>query len=199
MPHFWARRPCAHPCSTPAAPRRPLYILTQIKILIFLIIPHTQVSVAWGNMKGLSTSFGALLVATDGSGAWALYDVANATLVSSDGPPHQNSAGTATARRRSSPMQLLVINTSPRRGYKTRYGYRAAGRGSQGSKWSSLTLNLTVIKTVTLFELFLTLTHLRTGQAMPGKRVCISCPLTTHCALTITTRKVLWSAFLLQP
>jgi hypothetical protein len=43
-------------------------------------------------MAGLQTSFGALLIATDGSGAWALYDSANNTLVSSGGPPAQNNA-----------------------------------------------------------------------------------------------------------
>jgi hypothetical protein len=45
--------------------------------------------VAWGGMRGLRAAFGALLVAADGSGAWALYDAANATLVASAGAPLQ--------------------------------------------------------------------------------------------------------------
>jgi hypothetical protein len=51
--------------------------------------------VAWGAMAGLRTAFGALLTATDGSGAWALYDAANNTLVASAGAPLQapNAAG----------------------------------------------------------------------------------------------------------
>ena len=57
------------------------------------LAPSTHV--AWGDLAGLSTEFGALLVSTNGSGAWALYDAANNTLVSSDGPPLQapNAAG----------------------------------------------------------------------------------------------------------
>ena len=51
--------------------------------------------VAWGELAGLSTSFGALLVSTTGSGAWVLYDAANNTLAASAGPPLQapNAAG----------------------------------------------------------------------------------------------------------
>lgn len=45
--------------------------------------------VAWGGMRGLQAAFGALLVATDGSGGWVLYDAANATLASSAGAPQQ--------------------------------------------------------------------------------------------------------------
>lgn len=47
-------------------------------------------------MSGLQTSFGALLVSTDGSGAWALLDAANATLVSGTAPQQvPNGAGEA--------------------------------------------------------------------------------------------------------
>ena len=41
--------------------------------------------VAWGSMAGVATSFGALLVSP--AGAWALYDSANNTLLSSAAPP----------------------------------------------------------------------------------------------------------------
>jgi alpha-glucosidase len=53
--------------------------------------------VSWGSMSGLRTAFGALLAATDGSGAWALFDSENSTLVASAGPPAQalNGAGYA--------------------------------------------------------------------------------------------------------
>ena len=51
--------------------------------------PAPSSPVAWGNLAGLQTSFGALLVATDGSGGWALYDENNVTLVSSGGAPWQ--------------------------------------------------------------------------------------------------------------
>jgi hypothetical protein len=51
--------------------------------------------VAWGELAGLRAAFGALLVSTTGSGAWALYDAANNTLLAADGPPLQapNAAG----------------------------------------------------------------------------------------------------------
>ena len=51
--------------------------------------------VAWGDLAGLRTPFGALLVSTTGTGAWALYDANNATLVASAGAPLQalNAAG----------------------------------------------------------------------------------------------------------
>lgn len=50
--------------------------------------PSTPVS--WGGMSGVQTSFGALLVSS-ATGAWALYDAANRTLVSGGAPPSQNS------------------------------------------------------------------------------------------------------------
>lgn len=56
--------------------------------------PAPSTPVAWGGMSGLKTSFGALL--TDGRSAWALYDAANNTLVSSSGAPVQNN-GSANA------------------------------------------------------------------------------------------------------
>lgn len=40
-------------------------------------------------MAGLRTSFGTLLLATDGSGAWTLADAAGVELVASAGPPAQ--------------------------------------------------------------------------------------------------------------
>lgn len=49
--------------------------------------PAPSTPVSWGGMTGLQTSFGSLLVATDGSGAWALFDAANTSLVRSGGPP----------------------------------------------------------------------------------------------------------------
>jgi len=56
--------------------------------------PATPVTV--NGMTGLQTSFGALLVATDGSGAWVLLDGANATLVSGSVPLQvPNGAGEA--------------------------------------------------------------------------------------------------------
>lgn len=54
--------------------------------------PAPSNPVAWGNLAGLQTSFGALLIATDGSGSWALYDENNNTLVQSGGVPWQNNA-----------------------------------------------------------------------------------------------------------
>ena len=54
--------------------------------------PAPSTPVSWGNLAGLQTSFGALLIATDGSGSWALYDENNNTLVSSGGVPWQNNA-----------------------------------------------------------------------------------------------------------
>ena len=49
--------------------------------------PSSPVTWPVGGFTGLQTSFGALLVSTDGSGAWVLVDASNKTLVSSDGPP----------------------------------------------------------------------------------------------------------------
>ena len=46
--------------------------------------------VAWGGMAGVQTSFGALLVSS-ATGAWALYDSNNNTLVAGAAPPTQNS------------------------------------------------------------------------------------------------------------
>jgi len=51
------------------------------------LAPATPVT--WGGMRGLQASFGALLVAEDGSGAWTLFDAANKTLVMSAGAPLQ--------------------------------------------------------------------------------------------------------------
>lgn len=51
--------------------------------------PAPSSPVAWGNLAGLQTSFGALLIATDGSGSWVLYDANNNSLVSSGGAPWQ--------------------------------------------------------------------------------------------------------------
>jgi hypothetical protein len=56
--------------------------------------PAPSEPVSWGGMTGVRTSFGALLVSQ--AGAWALYDAANNTLVSSGGPPTQ-SAGSGSA------------------------------------------------------------------------------------------------------
>lgn len=47
--------------------------------------PAVGEPVAWGGMKGVKTSFGALLAASDGR--WALYDHNNDTLVQSRAPP----------------------------------------------------------------------------------------------------------------
>jgi hypothetical protein len=52
--------------------------------------PAPFMRVQWGNLVGVQTSFGALLAATDMSGAWALYDAENNTLVSSGGAPFLN-------------------------------------------------------------------------------------------------------------
>ena len=43
--------------------------------------PAPSTPVSWGGMRGVATSFGALL--TDGAARWALYDAANNTLVAS--------------------------------------------------------------------------------------------------------------------
>jgi alpha-glucosidase len=53
--------------------------------------------VQWGNMAGVQTSFGALVAATDGSGAWAWYDASNTTLFSSLAAPSMNNASGTTA------------------------------------------------------------------------------------------------------
>jgi hypothetical protein len=58
--------------------------------------PAPSVPVSWGGMSGLSTSFGALLAAPDGS-SWALYDATNTTLVASRGPPVFSGAFNASA------------------------------------------------------------------------------------------------------
>lgn len=58
------------------------------------LAPSTPV--AMNGMTGLRTSFGSLLVATDGSGSWVLLDAANATLVSGAAPQQvANGAGAA--------------------------------------------------------------------------------------------------------
>ena len=55
-----------------------------------------SVPVEMNGMTGLRTSFGSLLVSTDGSGSWALLDAANATLVSGAAPQQAaNGAGAA--------------------------------------------------------------------------------------------------------
>jgi hypothetical protein len=52
--------------------------------------------ISMNGMAGLKTSFGALLIATDGSGAWALLDAANRTLVAGSAPQQApNGAGEA--------------------------------------------------------------------------------------------------------
>ena len=58
------------------------------------LAPSTPV--AMNGMTGLRTSFGSLLVATDGSGSWVLLDAANATLVSG-AAPQQVASATAPA------------------------------------------------------------------------------------------------------
>ena len=60
--------------------------------------PAPSTPVAWGNLAGLQTSFGALLIATDGSGSWALYDENNNTLVGSGGVPWQNNGSGTNVR-----------------------------------------------------------------------------------------------------
>jgi hypothetical protein len=55
-------------------------------------VPAPSQLVSWGAMAGIQTAFGALLIASDGSGSWALYDANNNTLVWSGGTPWQNNA-----------------------------------------------------------------------------------------------------------
>lgn len=71
--------------------------------------------VSWGGMSGIQTSFGALLAATDGSGAWAFYNSSNATLVSSGGPPSQNNGTKAVDPGIVLPVAGTAAATGPAR------------------------------------------------------------------------------------
>ena len=59
--------------------------------------PAPSTPVSWGGMRGVATSFGALL--TDGAARWALYDAANNTLVASGAaaPSLNNGSGSVDA------------------------------------------------------------------------------------------------------
>jgi alpha-glucosidase len=59
--------------------------------------PAPWTPVSWpGGWVGVSTAFGALVAAGDGSGGWALVDAGNNTLVSAGGPPATNNASGTT-------------------------------------------------------------------------------------------------------
>ena len=65
--------------------------------------PAASTKVSWGGMKGVKTSFGALLV--DQSGGWKLYDESNATILQGSAPILSTGAGSEQGT-----IQLPVIN-----------------------------------------------------------------------------------------
>jgi hypothetical protein len=76
--------------------------------------PAASTAVAWGGMRGVATSFGALL--TDGSARWALYDAANNTLVASgDAPPSLNNGSSGIDAGIVLPVSGTAAATGPPR------------------------------------------------------------------------------------